>query len=94
MNPIKTSEAQEQAEFCGILGNAHRIQIVWTLRNRELTVSEIAEKINASMQNTSQHLRLMKNKGVLHSRRSGREIYYRIAESKYIENCPVITRKN
>ncbi len=92
MNPIETSKAQEQAEFCGILGNAHRIQIIWTLGDRELTVSEIAEEINASMQNTSQHLRLMKNKGVLGSRRDGREIYYRVTDTKFSMACPVISK--
>ena len=92
MNPIETSEAQEQAEFCSIFGNENRIQIVWILGYRELTVSEIAEEINASMQNTSQHLRLMKNKGVLGSRRDGREIYYRITDTKYSRACPVISK--
>lgn len=92
MNPIETIEAQEQAEYCGILGNALRIQIIWALGDREHTVTEIAESISASMQNTSQHLRLMKNKGVLHSRRAGREIYYRIADTKYSRICPVISK--
>jgi len=92
MNPIETTEAQEQAEFCGILGNTHRIRIVWILGDRELTVSEIAEEIKASMQNTSQHLRLMKNKGVLGSRREGREIYYRIIDTKFSRSCPVISK--
>ena len=92
MNPIETTEAQEQAEFCGILGNPHRIQIVWILGDRELTVSEIAEEIKASMQNTSQHLRLMKNKGVLGSRREGREIYYRVTDTKFSRSCPVISK--
>ena len=92
MNPIETIEAQEQAEYCGILGSALRIQIVWTLGDRELTVTEIAEDISASMQNTSQHLRLMKNKGVLHSRRDGREIYYRIADTRFSRICPVISK--
>ena len=92
MNPIEISEAQEQAEFCGILGNSHRIQIIWALGNRELTVSEIAAEIDTSMQNTSQHLRLMKNKGVLHSRRDGREIYYRVADTKFTRICPVLSK--
>jgi len=94
MNPIEISKAQEQAEFCGILGNTHRIQILWALGDRELTVSEIAEEIDTSMQNTSQHLRLMKNKGVLQSRRDGREIYYRIADTKFTKICPVISKKS
>lgn len=92
MNPNEIAEAQEQAEFCGILGNAHRILIVWALGKRELNVSEISEKINASMQNTSQHLKLMKNKGVLFSRRDGREIYYRIAETKFSRTCPILSK--
>ncbi len=92
MNPIEISEAQEQAEFCGILGNSQRIRIVWALGKQELTVGEIAKEIEASMQNTSQHLRLMKNKGVLQSRRDGREIYYRIADTKYSRACSVISK--
>ena len=94
MDPIKIANAQEQAEYCAILGNAHRIMIVWVLGNRELTVSEISEEIDASMQNTSQHLRLMKNKGVLHSRRDGREIYYSIADTKFSQICPIISKNS
>ena len=90
--PIETTEAQEQAEFCGIFSNSRRIQIVWAIGNKELTVSEISEEIKASMQNTSQHLRLMKNKGVLQSRRDGREIYYRIANTEISQNCPVVSK--
>jgi len=92
MNINKVTKAQELAELCGILGNSHRILILWTLGDCELTVSEIAEKIGASMQNTSQHLRLMKNKGVLQNRRDGREIYYRIADTEFNNTCPVISR--
>ena len=92
MKPNEAAEAQEQAEFCGILGNAHRIQIVWALGKYELTVSEISEEIDTSMQNTSQHLRLMKNKGVLLSRRDGREIYYRIADTKFSRICPILSK--
>jgi len=92
MKPNEIVEAQELAEFCGILGNAHRIQIVWALGKQELTVSEISAELNTSMQNTSQHLRLMKNKGVLLSRRDGREIYYRIADTKFNRTCPVLSK--
>ncbi len=93
MNATEISRAEEQAEFCGILGNSHRIRILWSLEEKELTVSEIAAAIQASMQNTSQHLRLMKNKGVLQSRRDGREIYYRIADTEFTRTCPVVNLK-
>jgi DNA-binding transcriptional ArsR family regulator len=93
MKLTKETHAQEQAEFCGIFGNPRRIRIIWALTNRELTVGEIAKEIEASMQNTSQHLRLMRNKGVLKSRRDGREIYYRVADTSLIQNCPMLVKK-
>lgn len=92
METQEDKPAEELAELCGILGNSHRIQIFWALGNQELTVSEIARIINASMQNTSQHLRLMKNKGVVQSRRDGREIYYKIADTKFTNSCPVVLK--
>ena len=92
MKPREIAKAQEQATFCAILGNAHRILILWTLGNQELTVSEIAEEIDSSLQNTSQHLRLMRDKGVLHSRRDGREIFYRIADTKFSKACPALSK--
>jgi ArsR family transcriptional regulator len=86
----KNQQAEKQAEFCGVMGNTHRILIIWALKSGELTVSEIAEDIDTSLQNTSQHLRLMKDKGILESRRDGREIYYCLADTKFSRTCPVI----
>ncbi len=87
------TRAQQQAELCGILGNARRILIIWALQDAELSVSDLSRQINTSLQNTSQHLRLMKDKGILEARRDGREIYYRIAETVFSKQCPVISRK-
>jgi len=84
------SLAQKQAELCKVFGNEQRILIIWALSECECSVSEIAETIDASLQNTSQHLNLMKDKGVLSSRRDGREIYYSIVENESIQNCPLV----
>lgn len=92
MNPKTDALAQKQAEFCHILGNNCRVQIVWSLGNQQLTVGEIAEKIGASLQNTSQHLRLMKDKGILDSQKEGRKVYYWIANTAYNNQCPVIQK--
>lgn len=73
-----------------MFGNIQRVLIVWALCERELSVSEIAAMLDSSLQNTSQHLNLMKDKGVLVSRREGREIYYRIVDSEMVRECPII----
>jgi DNA-binding transcriptional ArsR family regulator len=78
---------EEQAEIHQILSNPSRILILCSLVQKELSVSEIAEEIHASLQNTSQHLRLMKDKGVVESRRDGQTIFYQIAGGEVGENC-------
>ena len=87
-------EAQEmaarQASVCGIFGNAKRVLILWALMEQEMSVSEIAAAIEASLQNTSQHLRLMEDKGILVSYREGQKIYYGIVDHDLMKNCRLL----
>jgi DNA-binding transcriptional ArsR family regulator len=84
--------AENQAGICGVFGNAKRLLILWTLGNREMSVSEIASAIDCSMQNTSQHLHLMKDKDILASRREGQTIYYRIKPNELMEGCRLLLK--
>jgi ArsR family transcriptional regulator len=79
--------AREQADMFQIFGHYRRILILWALDDAELSVGGIADKIGASLQNTSQHLRLMKDKNILSTRRDGQIIYYRVADSQTAECC-------
>jgi DNA-binding transcriptional ArsR family regulator len=82
--------AEQQADICQTFGNVTRILIVWTLNEQEMRVSDIAEAIGASLQNTSQHLRLMRDRGMLTSRRKGQAIYYRIDRRGLMEGCAIL----
>jgi DNA-binding transcriptional ArsR family regulator len=82
--------AESQAGICGVFGNAKRVLILWTLGEREMSVGEIASAIDCSLQNTSQHLRLMKDKDILASRREGQTIYYRIKKNDWMEGCHLL----
>jgi DNA-binding transcriptional ArsR family regulator len=79
--------AQSQSELCSIFGNPSRVLILWALGERELSVGDIASAIECSLQNTSQHLHLMKDKGILTSRRAGNTIYYRVEHEACRANC-------
>ncbi|MBN1266010.1 MAG: winged helix-turn-helix transcriptional regulator [Anaerolineales bacterium] len=74
------NEAVIQADRCRALAHPRRILILWSLSNGEKTVGEIAELIDSSIQNTSHHLRLMKEKKILMSNRQGQSVYYQIAD--------------
>ncbi len=79
--------AVRQATVCSVFSNAKRVLILWALIEQELSVSEIALTIKASLQSTSQHLRLMEDKGILVSRRERQKVYYRIADHDLMKGC-------
>ena len=84
------SAAKSQASICKIFGSQLRVLAFWALVDGEMSVSEIAKTIGSSLQNTSQHLRLMKDKGVVDSRRDGQTKYYCIADSDMVNNCRIM----
>ncbi len=83
-------KASRQADLCQIFGSATRVLILWSLVGRELCVGDIAAAIQSSCQNTSQHLRLMKDRGILVSQRRGHAVYYRINGNELMHRCPVL----
>jgi len=93
MDTILQSKAKMQANFCSVFGNPRRVLILWALANQELSVGEIAENIHASIQNTSQHLRLMKDRGILTTRRNGSTVFYRLVTSQMLEACGLLECK-
>lgn len=75
------------ADFCKFMGNAKRIEMLFLLGEDELCVEEIARKMDVPIPNISQHLAIMREKGVVESRRSGTKIYYRLANPKTLQAC-------
>ena len=73
------------AEVCKTLSNAKRLEILSILRNDELSVGDIVDKMKISKANVSQHLAVMRKAGVLDSRRNGLNIYYCISNPKVIK---------
>jgi DNA-binding transcriptional ArsR family regulator len=74
--------AKERAEIYQVFSNDKRVLIFWNLADKhEMSVNELADAIETSVQNTSQHLRLMKAKDILESSRNGHTINYRIADT-------------
>jgi ArsR family transcriptional regulator, virulence genes transcriptional regulator len=79
-----------QAELCKTLTNPKRIEILNALGNREKTVTELVDALGASKANVSQHLAVMRHKGILATRREGVNIYYRVANPKVIAACSLM----
>ncbi|MHB8846456.1 MAG: ArsR/SmtB family transcription factor [Nitrospirota bacterium] len=92
MKPILTDRSifEMQAEICKTLTNPKRIEILNVLKNEERTVTELVNALGASKANVSQHLAVMRHKGILTTRRDGVNIFYRVANPKVIEACALM----
>ncbi len=73
------------ASFCTIFSSPTRLKIMDLLGQGEMSVGVLAEQLEVSMANVSQHLRLMRDQGALQFRRDGKTVYYRVANQKFFE---------
>lgn len=78
------------ADVCKVFSNAKRLEILNTLREKEMTASELIEKIGLSKANLSQHMGVLKSKRVVLTRREGVNVYYRISDSRISEACDLM----
>ena len=65
-----------------LLSDMTRLKILWLLGHTEQCVTNIAHAINMSSPAVSHHLRSLKQCGVIVSRRDGKEVYYKVADTK------------
>lgn len=79
-----------QADVCLALANPRRLQILGLLKDGERSVGQMLEKIEINKANMSQHLSILKQKGLLVSRREGTVVYYRLASPRITEACSIM----
>src|SRR3989337_4234440 len=90
MSMIPKEIREIHASLCQCLANPKRLEIITALREDELSATEIAGKIGISNANASQPLAIMRNKGILKSRREGVSIHYSLANPKVITACDIM----
>ena len=59
-----------------------RLKILCTLGDREISVQDIVEQVGTSQSNISQHLAILRDKGILASRKDANRVYYRVGDTR------------
>lgn len=77
------------AECLKTLAHPHRLRMIQMLLAGEYTVGELAQACDIPSHMASEHLGLMRDRGLLFCERRGRQMYYQIAENHLasIMNC-------
>lgn len=76
---------QLYADFLKALAHPRRLEIVHLLRDQELAVSDIHTMLDLPQANISQHLMLLRDAGVVITRREGKQIFYQLTDKKIIQ---------
>jgi ArsR family transcriptional regulator len=72
------------------LGDATRLQLLQALFDSERTVQELSALAGTSQANTSKHLALLLEHGLVARRRDGVFTRYRLADATIVELCHVV----
>jgi ArsR family transcriptional regulator len=73
------------AEMCKVLSHPKRLELIDTLRDKEMGASELGDRLGLTPANLSQHLTMMRERHILVSRKEGNVVYYRIANHRLLE---------
>ena len=92
---MEFSYLEKVADCLKLMAHPVRIRIVELLSKGRFSVGELAENCKIPHNQACEHLRLLKNHGLLTSKREGRVVYYSIASKQIIgllncikNNCP------
>ncbi len=90
-NP-KSALTSSFAEVAKALGHAQRLEILEHLAQGERSVDVLATRLGLPVANVSQHLRLMRQAGLLTSRRDGKRVFYSISDSSVVDLVTALRR--
>lgn len=79
-----------EADMMRVLANPKRLRIVNALGEGPLTVTDLAEHLGLSLQTTSQHLRLMRDRYIVRAQREGREVRYSLSSPVFPQCCALV----
>jgi ArsR family transcriptional regulator len=74
----KSRNFAQEAEILKVIGHPIRLKIVAGLCMKECNVKHIWECLNLPQATVSQHLALLKNKGIIEGKRDGVEVHYSV----------------
>ena len=75
------------ADSLGAAGNLQRLKVLYLLHaHKEMCVCDLAEVLELTDSAASQHLRKLKDKNIVKTRREGQTIYYSLVQNVFASN--------
>ena len=81
---------RRSAAVAKALADPKRLCVLQSLAAGELSVHELSARVGCQVPNMSQHLAVLRNSGLVLTRRDGNAIFYRLADERVLEACRLL----
>ncbi|HXU92142.1 MAG TPA: metalloregulator ArsR/SmtB family transcription factor [Gallionella sp.] len=81
----REEDIQQAAQAMKAIAHPLRLRILCVLGDQEVSVQDIVEQVGTSQSNISQHLAILREKGVLATRKDANRVYYRIGDLRTLK---------
>lgn len=81
----RDEDIQQAALAIKAIAHPLRLKILCVLGDQEISVLDIVEQVGTSQSNISQHLAILRDKGVLATRKDANRVYYRIGDMRTLK---------
>lgn len=81
----KEEDIQQASQAIKAIAHPLRLKILCVLGDQEISVQDIVEHVGTSQSNISQHLAILRDKGVLSTRKDANKVFYRIGDLRTLK---------
>jgi DNA-binding transcriptional ArsR family regulator len=82
---LKQEISQLEADFCFALSDPNRILMLYALSEKPLNVTELTHELGLNQSTTSRHLKVMRERGLVQTIRTGTTITYHLSDQRLIQ---------
>jgi ArsR family transcriptional regulator len=79
---VREEDVERASRSLKAMSHPLRLRILCTLGDREVNVQDIVECVGTSQSNISQHLAILRDKGILASRKDANRVFYRVSDAR------------
>ncbi len=72
------------------LAHETRLGIIWLLRDGERNVNDLASELGVSLSNISQHLRILRDREILLTKKQGNQVFYELNDKRILKIVEIL----
>jgi ArsR family transcriptional regulator len=81
----REEDIQQASQAIKAIAHPLRLKILCVLGEQEISVQDIVDHVGTSQSNISQHLAILRDKGVLSTRKEANKVFYRIGDLRTLK---------